>query len=172
MSERTAANWLGGRPLEEMSAGNASAIGTLVERATRYLILLHLPGDHTAVTVQEAMCREMSRLPEVLRQTLTWDRGTEMANHVQIADATGLDIYFADPGSPWQRGTNENTNGLLRQYFPKGTDLSFWGPGILDQVAREMNNRPRKTLDWRTPAEALDALLSQHDNPPGVALTG
>jgi IS30 family transposase len=154
-----------------LGAGNTSAIGTLVERATRYLILLHLPGDHTALTVQEAMCREMSRLPEVLRQTLTWDRGTEMSNHVQIAEATGLDIYFADPGSPWQRGTNENTNGLLRQYFPKGTDLSFWGPGILDQVAREMNNRPRKTLEWRTPAEVLDALLSQH-NPPGVALTG
>nr|WP_123072348.1 IS30 family transposase [Nocardioides sp. PD653] len=155
-----------------MGAGNTSAIGTLVERATRYLILLHLPGDHTALTVQEAMCREMSRLPEVLRQTLTWDRGSEMSNHVQIAEATGLDIYFADPGSPWQRGTNENTNGLLRQYFPKGTDLSLWGPGILDQVAREMNNRPRKTLEWHTPAEALDALLSPHDNPPGVALTG
>jgi IS30 family transposase len=154
-----------------MGAGNTSAIGTLVERATRYLILLHLDGDHTALTVQEAMCREMSRLPEVLRQTLTWDRGTEMSNHAQIAEATGLDIYFADPGSPWQRGTNENTNGLLRQYFPKGTDLSLWGPGILDQVAREMNNRPRKTLEWHTPAEALDALLSQH-NPPGVALTG
>jgi IS30 family transposase len=155
-----------------MGAGNASAIGTLVERATRYLILLHLPGDHTALSVQEAMCREMSRLPEVLRQTLTWDRGVEMSNHAQIAEATGLAIYFADPASPWQRGTNENTNGLLRQYFPKSTDLSFWGPGILDQVAREMNNRPRKTLQWRTPAEALDALLSQHNNPPGVALTG
>jgi IS30 family transposase len=154
-----------------MGAGNTTAIGTLVERATRYLILLHLPGDHTALTVQEAMCREMARLPEVLRQTLTWDRGSEMANHAQIADATGLDIYFADPASPWQRGSNENTNGLLRQYFPKGTDLSFWGPGYLEQVALEMNNRPRKTLEWRTPAEALDALLSSH-HPPGVALTG
>jgi len=154
-----------------MGAHNASAIGTLVERATRYLILLHLPGDHTALTVQEAMCRAMARLPEVLRQTLTWDRGSEMSNHVQIAEATGLDIYFADPASPWQRGSNENTNGLLRQYFPKGTDLSFWGPGYLEQVALEMNNRPRKTLQWHTPAEALDALLSQH-NPPGVALTG
>jgi transposase, IS30 family len=155
-----------------MGAGSASAIGTLVERATRYLILLHLPGDHTAVTVQHAMCQQMSQLPQVLRQTLTWDRGSEMSNHAQIAAATGLKIYFCDPASPWQRGTNENTNGLLRQYFPKGTDLSLWGPGFLDQVAREMNNRPRKTLGWHTPAEALDALLSQHDNPPGVALTG
>jgi transposase, IS30 family len=153
-----------------MGAGNASAIGTLVERATRFLILLHLPGDHTALTVQHAMCHQMAQLPQMLRQTLTWDRGSEMANHAQIAKATGLRIYFADPGSPWQRGSNENTNGLLRQYFPKGTDLSFWGPGLLDQVAREMNNRPRKTLDWATPAEALDALLSQHDKPPGVAL--
>lgn len=155
-----------------MGAGNASAIGTLVERATRYLILLHLPGDHTAVTVAQAMCQQMSRLPEQLRLTLTWDRGSEMANHAQIADATGLKIYFCDPGSPWQRGSNENTNGLLRQYFPKATDLSFWGPGYLEQVALQMNNRPRKTLGWRTPAEALDALLSQHDNPPGITLTG
>ena len=155
-----------------MGATNTSAIGTLVERATRYLMLLHLPGDHTAQTVQEAMCQQMAHLPEQLRLTLTWDRGSEMANHAQIAEATGLDIYFADPASPWQRGTNENTNGLLRQYFPKGTDLSLWGPGFLDQVALEMNNRPRKTLDWATPAEALDQLLSQHDNPPGVALTG
>jgi IS30 family transposase len=155
-----------------MGAGNTSAIGTLVERASRYLILLHLPGDHTALTVQNAMCEQMARLPEQLRQTLTWDRGSEMTNHAQIAEATGLSIYFADPGSPWQRGTNENTNGLLRQYFPKGTDLSFWGPGFLDHVAREMNNRPRKTLAWATPAETLDALLSQHDQPPGIALTG
>jgi IS30 family transposase len=155
-----------------MGAHNASAIGTLVERTTRYLILLHLPGDHTAPTVAQAMCQQMAVLPQQLRLTLTWDRGSEMANHAQIAQATGLDIYFADPASPWQRGTNENTNGLLRQYFPKGTDLSFWGPGFLEQVAMEMNNRPRKTLDWATPAEALDALLSQHDKPPGVALTG
>ncbi|MDP4014109.1 MAG: IS30 family transposase [Candidatus Nanopelagicales bacterium] len=150
-----------------LGAGNTSAIGTLVERATGYLILLHLDGDHTAETVQEAMCREMAKLPETLRQTLTWDRGSEMANHVQIAAATGLDIYFADPASPWQRGSNENTNGLLRQYFPKGTNLSFWGPGFLDQVAHEMNNRPRKRLGWDTPAEALDALLSNPINPPG-----
>ncbi len=151
---------------------NGSAIGTLVERATGFLALLHLPGDHSALTMQTAICDYMATLPEVLRQTLTWDRGVEMTNHVKIAEATGLDIYFADPGSPWQRGSNENTNGLLRQYFPKGTDLSLWGPGYLQQVALEMNNRPRKRLDWHTPAEALDQLLSEHNNPPGVALTG
>jgi IS30 family transposase len=155
-----------------MGAGNTSAIGTLVERATGFLVLLHLPNDHTAVTMQTAICDQMALLPQTLRQTLTWDRGSEMTNHAQIADATGLAIYFADPASPWQRGSNENTNGLLRQYFPKGTDLSLWGPGFLNQVALEMNNRPRKRLDWRTPAEALDKLLSEHDQPPGVALTG
>ncbi|WP_407077012.1 IS30 family transposase [Nocardioides sp.] len=154
-----------------MGAGNASAIGTLVERATGFLCLLHLPGDHTAPTVAAAMCEQMAKLPETLRLTLTWDRGSEMTNHAQIASATGLDIYFADPGSPWQRGSNENTNGLLRQYFPKSTDLSLWGPGYLEQVAIEMNNRPRKRLGWRTPAESLDQLLSEHDK-PGAALTG
>jgi IS30 family transposase len=155
-----------------MGAANASAIGTLVERATGFLCLLHLPGDHTAPTMATAMCAQMAKLPETLRLTLTWDRGSEMTNHAQIAEATGLDIYFADPASPWQRGSNENTNGLLRQYFPKSTDLSFWGPGYLEQVALEMNNRPRKRLGWHTPAEALDQLLSEQDNPPGVALTG
>jgi len=155
-----------------MGAANSSAIGTLVERSTRFLVLLHLPGDHGAVAVQEAMVTAMADLPEFLRRTLTWDQGIEMANHAQIAEATGLEIYFCDPASPWQRGTNENTNGLLRQYFPKGTDPSFWGPGFLERVAIEMNNRPRKTLDWRTPAEALDKLLSEHDKKNGVADTG
>ena len=154
-----------------MGAGNTSAIGTLVERSTRFVMLLHLPGDHTAPTIARAMVTAMADLPAFLRRSLTWDQGSEMAGHAQIADATGLDIYFCDPASPWQRGTNENTNGLLRQYFPKGTDLSFWGPGFLEKVAAEMNNRPRKTLNWRTPAEALNRLLSEHDNDPGVALS-
>ncbi len=152
-------------------AHNASAIATLVERSTRFVMLLHLPTDHGALAVQEAMIDKMAQLPELLRRTLTWDQGHEMANHVQIAAATGLDIYFCDPHSPWQRGTNENTNGLLRQYFPKGTDLSTHGPGYLDLVAAELNNRPRKTLGWKTPAEALDQLLSEPFKPPGVALT-
>src|SRR5690606_16357471 len=137
-----------------------SAIGTLVERTTRFVMLLHLPGDHTALTVQEAMTAAMADLPHTLRKTLTWDQGIEMTNHVQIAAATELAIYSCAPHSPWQRGTNDNTNGLLRQYFPKGTDLSLWGPGYLDKVAAELNNRPRKTLGWRTPAETLNALLS------------
>jgi IS30 family transposase len=154
------------------STASGSAIGTLVERATRYLILLHLPGDHTALTVQDAMVTAMAELPETLKRTLTWDQGKEMANHARIAAATGLDIYFCDPHSPWQRGSNENTNGLLRQYFPKGTDLSFHGPGILANVADELNRRPRQTLGWDTPAEALDKLLSNPSSPTGVALTG
>ena len=157
---------------------SGSAIGTLVERATRFVLLLHLPPrpdgqpDHGALAVQEAMTAKMSELPDQLRRTLTWDQGIEMTNHARIAAATGLDIYFCDPHSPWQRGTNENTNGLLRQYFPKGTDLSRWGPGHLDNIAAELNNRPRKTLAWRTPAEALDKLLSNPSDPPGVATTG
>jgi IS30 family transposase len=151
---------------------SGSAIGTLVERMTGFVLLLHLPTDHGALAVQQAMVDKMSQLPAILRQTLTWDRGTEMANHVQIAEATDLDIYFCDPHSPWQRGSNENTNGLLRQYFPKGTDLSVHGAGYLDFVAAELNNRPRKRHNWRTPAEVLDKLLSNPSNPPGVALTG
>jgi IS30 family transposase len=152
-------------------ADNRSAIGTVVERTTGYLILLHLPDDHGALAVQHAITEAMSRLPELLRKTLTWDQGIEMANHAKIAEATGLAIYFCDPHSPWQRGTNENTNGLLRQYFPKGTDLSIHGPGILEHVAIEMNNRPRARLDFRTPAEALDQLLCDHDK-RGVADAG
>jgi transposase, IS30 family len=163
-------HWEGDLILGSVASG--SAIGTLVERATRYVLLLHLPDNHTALTVQEAMIAKMSELPDQLLRTLTWDQGIEMTNHARIAAATGLDIYFCDPHSPWQRGTNENTNGLLRQYFPKGTDLSLWGPGYLDNIAAELNNRPRKTLDWRTPAEALDKLLSNPSEPPGVATTG
>jgi IS30 family transposase len=162
-------HWEGDLILGSTTSG--SAVGTLVERATRYVILLHLPGDHTALTVQDAMVTAMAELPATLKRTLTWDQGKEMANHARIAAATGLDIYFCDPHSPWQRGSNENTNGLLRQYFPKGTDLSFHGPGILANVADELNRRPRQTLGWATPAEALDQLLSNPSKPTNVALT-
>jgi IS30 family transposase len=151
---------------------NTSAIGTLVERATGFCLLLHLPDDHGADAVADAMIEAMSRLPATLRRTLTWDQGSEMANHVQIAAATDLDIYFCDPHSPWQRGSNENTNGLLRQYFAKGSDLSVYAPDYLEHVSRKLNNRPRKRLAFRTPAEALDKLLSEPFNPSDVASTG
>nr|WP_228768668.1 IS30 family transposase [Mycolicibacterium malmesburyense] len=142
------------------STASGSAIGTLVERTTGFVVLLHLPGDHTAATLADAMSAKVPEIPEILRRSLTWDQGSEMALHTKITEATGLPIYFCDPHSPWQRGTNENTNGLLRQYFPKGTDLSFYGPGWLDQVAAELNARPRKRHKWRTPAEELHRLLS------------
>ena len=142
------------------STASGSAIGTLVERATGFVMLLHMPEDRTAATLAAAMTAKIPEIPEVLCRSLTWDQGSEMALHTKITEATGLPIYFCDPHSPWQRGTNENTNGLLRQYFPKGTDLSFYGPGWLDQVAAELNARPRKRLGFRTPAEELDRLLS------------
>ena len=153
------------------STASGSAIGTLVERTTRFVMLLHLPHGYTALAVQEAMVTAMADLPATLKRTLTWDQGREMANHAQIAQATDLKIYFCDPHSPWQRGSNENTNGLLRQYFPKGSDLSVHGPGILANVADELNRRPRQTLNWATPAEALDTLLSKPTQPSGVAMT-
>jgi IS30 family transposase len=155
-----------------IGTGGRSAIGTLVERTTRLVMLLHLPNGHSADEVNAAMAAKITQLPAALARSITWDQGSELARHRQFSIDTGIAIYFCDPHSPWQRGSNENTNGLLRQYFPKGTDLSLWGPGFLEQVALEMNNRPRKRLDWRTPAEALDQLLSEHDKPPGVALTG
>ena len=152
-----------------LGARHTSAIGTLVERSTRFVMLLHLPENHGADAVQEAMVAAMSRLPATLRRTLTWDQGPEMSNHIQIAQATGLEIYFCDPHSPWQRGTNENTNGLLRQYFPKGKDLSIYEADYLDYIAMKLNTRPRKTLGWKTPARALDELLSNPTNQSGVA---
>jgi IS30 family transposase len=153
------------------SAASNSAVGTLVERMTRFTMLLHLPNGHSAPAVAEAMIAKMADLPDQLLRSLTWDQGAEMANHVQITEATGLAIYFCDPHSPWQRGSNENTNGLLRQYLPKGKDLSFYGPGLLDNIAHELNGRPRKTLNWDTPAEALEKLLSKQSGTDGVALT-
>lgn len=136
-----------------------SAIGTLVERTTRFVLLLHLPGDHTAETVSAAMAAKIGELPAALRGSITWDQGKEMARHRQFTIDTNVAIYFCDPHSPWQRGTNENTNGLLRQYFPKGTDLSVHDAAHLDAVAKQLNERPRKTLGWHTPAEAFATLI-------------
>ena len=150
---------------------NKSAIGTLVERTSGFTMLLHLPDDHGALAVQEQMVTTMGRLPEFLRKTVTWDQGIEMSNHANITTALDMPIYFCDPHSPWQRGTNENTNGLLRQYFPKGTDLSGYHPEYLDFVANRLNDRPRKRHNWLTPKEVLSKILSEQENPPGVALT-
>jgi IS30 family transposase len=140
-------------------ASNQSAIATLVERHTRYVLLAHLPNGHTAEQVTQALVATMMTLPDHLRRSLTWDQGSEMGAHHKITLATNMPIYFCDPASPWQRGTNENTNGLLRQYFPKGTDLTRHTAADLAAVAIELNGRPRKTLDWETPAERLANLL-------------
>ncbi len=148
-----------------------SAIGTLVERKTRYLILLHLPNGQSAEEVEKAMVAATKRLPETLWKSLTWDQGWEMKNHAKISVATDLEIYFCDPASPWQRGSNENTNGLLRQYFPKGTDLSVHSAEYLEFVSAEMNERPRKTLDWLEPREALAQLLLESSRQSSVATT-
>ncbi|MEV6125198.1 IS30 family transposase [Streptomyces sp. NPDC052077] len=137
-----------------------SAIGTLVERATRYVMLLHLPGDHGAEAVLTALTITARTLPAHLTRSLTWDQGSEMARHADFTLATDIPVYFCDPASPWQRGSNENTNGLLRQYFPKGTDLSVHSPEHLVSVADQLNRRPRKTLGWETPAERLHKLLA------------
>jgi transposase, IS30 family len=143
-----------------IGAGNKSAIGTLVERSSRFVMLLHLPQGYGPEKVAAAMTEAMGGLPAALRRSLTWDQGSEMAGHARIAVDAGLDIYFCDPHSPWQRGSNENTNGLLRQYFPKGTDLSVHSAGHLAEVAGQLNSRPRKTLGWKTPAQALDEFLA------------
>jgi len=149
-----------------------SAIGTLVERTTRYLLLLHLPHNHSAEAVRDAMLATIPTLPAHLWRSLTWDQGSEMARHTDITLATGLDIYFCDPHSPWQRGSNENTNGLLRaNYFPKATNLSTHTAQHLADVAAELNGRPRETLNWQTPAEALHQLLSNPPTTNGVATT-
>jgi len=166
---------------------HSSAIGTLVERTTRFTMLLHLPrmqghgegrrvkngpalAGHGAEAVRDAIAASFTTLPEQLRRSLTWDQGAELARHAQLRIDADLDIYFCDPHSPWQRGTNENTNGLLRQYFPKGTDLSRHSRGDLDAAAAALNSRPRKTLGWKTPAEALDEHLHSLEQ-GGVATT-
>jgi IS30 family transposase len=136
-----------------------SAIGTLVERQTRFVMLVALPHGRTAEAVRVALAERILALPVELRRSLTWDRGTEMAEHVRFTIDTGVQVYFCDPHSPWQRGSNENTNGLLRQYFPKGTDLSAHSQAHLDAVARELNGRPRQTLGWLKPSEALAKVL-------------
>jgi transposase, IS30 family len=138
---------------------NKSAIGTLVERKTRFTLLLHLPNGHGADAVQAAIVAAMADLPAQLRGSLTWDQGIELANHAQISVATDMAVYFCDPHSPWQRGTNENTNGLLRQYFPKGTDLNRYTAADLAAVQAELNARPRKVLSFYTPAEELARTL-------------
>ena len=137
-----------------------SAIVTLVERSTRYVLLARLDGNHEAVTTCAALTSAIGKLPVELRRTLTWDQGSEMARHADFTIATDVKVYFCDPHSPWQRGSNENTNGLLRQYFPKGTDLSGFTQDDLDAVARELNGRPRKTLAWKTPAEKLAEVVA------------
>ena len=164
-----------------------SAIGTVVERTTRFTMLVHLPREeghrhkHTprngpalagygAITMKNALAASMSTLPTQLTRSLTWDRGKELSAHAQFKVETGIPVSFADPHSPWQRGTNENTNGLLRQYFPKGTDLSRWSADEVEAVAHALNTRPRKTLGWKTPAEAFnEKLLSLQE--VGVATT-
>ncbi len=165
-----------------------SAIGTVVDRTTRFTMLVHLPREegyrhketpkngpalagYGAITMKNALARIMSTLPAQLARSLTWDRGKEMSAHAKFTVETGIPVFFADPQSPWQRGTNENTNGLLRQYFPKGTDLSCWSAEEIEAVAHALNTRPRKTLDWKTPAEAFNEqlLLLQQS---GVATTG
>ena len=165
-----------------------SAIGTLVERTTRFTMLLHLPpmpgqgtrprvrngpatAGHGAEAVRDAIARSIVTLPRQLRRSLAWDQGAETARHAELTILADLPVCFCDPRSPWQRGTNENTNGLLRQYFPKGTDLGLYGPDDLDAVAAALNGRPRKTLGWKAPAEALDQLRVAVQN-PDVATTG
>ena len=153
-----------------LGANGSSAIGTLVERSTRFVMLLHLPNDHRAETVRDAIVDKITTLPVAVRRSLTWDQGIELARHTEITIAADLPVYFCDPHSPWQRGTNENTNGLLRQYFPKGVDLATYSADHLDAVAAQLNGRPRKTLSFKTPAEALTRLLSD-DQQVGVATT-
>ena len=162
-----------------------SAIGTVVDRTTRFTLLIHLPREegygtikpykngpalagYGAVTMKNALAKKMTTLPAQLRRSLTWDRGKELSRHVEFKVETNIPVYFADPQSPWQRDTNENTNGLLRQFFPKGTDLSRWSAEEIEAVAATLNSRPRKVLGWKTPAEAFEEHL-QSIQQAGVA---
>lgn len=153
------------------SLASNSAVGTIVERHSGYLTLLHLPDGYAADQVAAAVTEQMSALPAWFAKTLTWDRGTEMARHVKITEATGIKVYFADPYSPQQRPSNENTNGLLREYLPKGSDLSVYDRAALDHIAAELNDRPRKRLRYRTPAEVLASLIAEDRAKHGVAST-
>ena len=144
-----------------VGAHHGSVIATLVERVTRYLMLLHLPDGGNAAALRDGLITTLGSLPAHLRRSLTWDQGKEMARHREFHLAADIAVYFCDPHSPWQRGSNENTNGLLRQYFPKGTDLSVHSANDLAAVATALNTRPRKTLSWQTPAQRLDTLLTQ-----------
>ena len=167
---------------------NRSAIGTLVERSRRVTMLVHLPREkgygliprtkngpalagYGAITMANALKRTVTTLPAQLWQSLTWDRGKELSDHTRFTVEAGVKVFFTDPHRPWQHGTNENTNGLLRQYFPKGTDLSCWSDQEIQAVAHTLNTRPRKTLGWKTPAEALNKYL-QFAGQPSVASTG
>ncbi|MDE1675569.1 IS30 family transposase, partial [Nocardia gipuzkoensis] len=153
-----------------------SAIGTLVDRSTRFTVLVHLPREdgwretapvkngvalsgYGASSMNKALSAALRKIPEPLLKSLTWDRGKELSAHAELTSKTGVPVFFADPHSPWQRGTNENTNGLLRQFFPKGTDLSRWTAKDLAAVAHTLNTRPRKVLGWRTPTEAMELHL-------------
>mgnify|MGYP000325743365 CR=1 FL=1 len=137
-----------------------SAIGTLVERSSRYVVLVHLPHGRTAENVRVALTRQLSKMPPELRRTLTWDQGKEMGEHVRFTVDTNINVFFCDPHSPWQRGSNENTNGLLRQYFPKGSDLSLYTRTDLTSVARQLNARPRQTLGWMKPCEVFNRAVA------------
>ncbi|WP_425490266.1 IS30 family transposase [Nocardioides daedukensis] len=152
-----AGHWEGDLILGE---NGRSAVGTLVERTTRLVLLLHLEGGRAAVNVEAAMRKAIATLPDELKRSITWDQGAEMSTHVSFTMATGIPIYFCDPHSPWQRGSNENTNGLLRQYLPKGTDLSVHTAADLQRIQRSLNDRPRKTLEYMTPSEAYAQVIA------------
>ncbi|WP_239377685.1 IS30 family transposase [Frankia sp. Cj5] len=145
--------------------GNKSQIATLVDRTTRFVMLVRIPYDRNAERVAYLLAKKMETLPEFFRNSVTWDQGKEMARHADFTVRTGMPVYFCDPHSPWQWGSNENTNGLLRQYFPKGTDLSLHSQEDLDRVATELNGRPRETLGWRKPIEVFNDLLERHASP-------